>query len=63
MGKDINSILNTCFLSTAENIMREKKNGQVLNKAPFCKSKQIYIYILLDGLAGSGMGFFFLASP
>ena len=46
-----------------ENIMREKKNGQVLNKAPLCKSKQIYIYILLDGLAGSGMGFFFLASP
>lgn len=46
--------------------MREKKNGQVLNKAPLCKSKQIYIYILLVigylvviGLAGSGMGFFF----
>ena len=39
--------------------MRQKKNGQVLNKAPFCKSRQIYIYILLDGLVGSSMGFFF----
>ena len=38
--------------------MRQKKNGQVLNKAPFCKSRQIYIYILLDGLVGSSMGFF-----
>ena len=38
--------------------MRQKKNGQVLNKAPFCKSRQIYIYILLHGLVGSSMGFF-----
>ena len=37
----------------------KKKNGQVLNKAPFCKSRQIYIYILLDGLVGSSVGFFF----
>ena len=39
------------------------KNGQVLNKAPFCKSRLIYISILLYGLVGSGMGFFFLGEP
>ena len=68
MGKDINSILNTCFLSTAacqvffctENIMREKKNGQVLNRAPFCKSKQIYINLYLIGwFSGKWHGIFF----
>ena len=37
----------------------DKKNDQVLNKATFCKSRQIYIYILLDVLVGSSMGFFF----
>ena len=42
-----------------ETVKKKKKNGQVLNKAPFCKSRQIYIYILLDGLVGSSMVFFF----
>ena len=68
MGKDVSSILHTCFFVyesllgffCTEAIMRQKKNGQVLNKAPFCKSRQIYIYILLDGLVGSSVGFFFL---
>ena len=43
-----------------EAIMRQK-NDQVLNKATFCKSRQIYINILLDVLVGSSMGFFFWA--
>ena len=68
MGKDVRSILHSCFFVyesllgffCTEAIMRQKKkNGQVLNKAPFCKSRQIYIYILLDGLVGSSLGFFF----
>ena len=68
MGKDVSSILHTCFFVyesllgffCTEAIMRQKKkkHGQVLNKAPFCKSRQIYIYILLDGLVGSSVGFF-----
>ena len=67
MGKDVSSILHTCFF-VYESLLGfffelkpawdKKKNGQVLNKAPFCKSRQIYIYILLDGLVGSSMGFF-----
>ena len=65
MGKDVSSILNTCFLSTGACqvffVLKpswDKKNDQVLNKATFCKSRQIYINILLDVLVGSSMGFF-----